>query len=103
MPGFLVQINCSHQSLSEALHASLSGAPQQQCFLELSLFWCPRDGGGSEGKESACNAGDLGLIPGSGNPLEEEMATHSHILLWKIPWMEEPGGLLQSMGSQSQT
>ena len=31
--------------------------------------------------------------------LEEEMATHSGILAWKIPWMEEPGGL-QSMGSQ---
>ena len=30
------------------------------------------------------------------------MATHSSILAWKIPWMEEPGGL-QSMGSQSQT
>ena len=33
------------------------------------------------------------------DPLEKEMATHSHILAWKIPWMEEPGGL-QSMGSQ---
>ena len=32
-------------------------------------------------------------------PLEEEMATHSSILAWKIPWTEEPGGL-QSMGSQ---
>jgi len=31
--------------------------------------------------------------------LEKEMATHSSILAWKIPWMEEPGGL-QSMGSQ---
>ena len=31
--------------------------------------------------------------------LEEEMATHSGILAWKIPWMEESGGL-QSMGSQ---
>ena len=30
---------------------------------------------------------------------EREMATHSSILAWKIPWMEEPGGL-QSMGSQ---
>ena len=30
--------------------------------------------------------------------LEKEMATHSSILAWKIPWMEEPGGL-QSMGS----
>ena len=32
-------------------------------------------------------------------PLEKEMATHPSILAWKIPWMEEPGGL-QSMGSQ---
>ena len=32
-------------------------------------------------------------------PLEKEMATHSSILAWKIPWTEEPGGL-QSMGSQ---
>ena len=33
------------------------------------------------------------------DPLEKEMATHSNILAWRIPWMEEPGGL-QSMGSQ---
>ena len=32
-------------------------------------------------------------------PLEEGMATHSSILAWRIPWIEEPGGL-QSMGSQ---
>ena len=31
--------------------------------------------------------------------LEKEVATHSSIFAWKIPWMEEPGGL-QSMGSQ---
>jgi len=36
------------------------------------------------------------------DPLEKEMATHSNILAWRIPWMEEPGGL-QSMGSQSDT
>ena len=36
------------------------------------------------------------------DPLEEEMAIHSSILAWKIPWTEEPGGL-QSIGSQSQT
>ena len=94
---------------------------------------------GSDGKESACNAGDAGSIPGSGrspgegngnplqyswasllarlvktppamqeawaqalgqeDPLEEEMATHSSILAWRIPWTEEPGGL-QSLGSQ---
>ena len=36
---------------------------------------------------------------GREDPLEKEMATHSSILAWKIPWIEEPGGL-QSMGSQ---
>ena len=38
--------------------------------------------------------------PGQEDPLEEEMATHSSILAWRIPWTEEPGGL-QSMGSQT--
>ena len=33
------------------------------------------------------------------DPLEEEMATRSSVLAWRIPWTEEPGGL-QSMGSQ---
>ena len=61
--------------------------------------------GGSEVKVSACNVGDLGLIPGSGrslgreDPLEKAMATHSSILAWRIPGMEEPGGL-QSTGPQ---
>ena len=36
---------------------------------------------------------------GGEDPLEEEMATHSSILTWRIPWTEELGGLL-SMGSQ---
>ena len=36
---------------------------------------------------------------GREDPLEKEMATHSSVLAWKIPWTEEPGGL-QSMGSQ---
>ena len=95
--------------------------------------------GSSAGKESTCNAGDPGLIPGSGSspgegtgypiqyswaslvaqmvknllamwetwvwslgwedPLEEEMATHSSVLAWRISSTEEPGGQ-QSMGSQ---
>ena len=50
-------------------------------------------------KESACNAGDLGLILGQENPLEKEMATHFSILAWRIAWTEEPARL-QSMGSQ---
>ena len=55
--------------------------------------------GGLEGKASACNAGDLGSIPGSGRSPEKEMATHSSTLAWKIPWMKEPGRL-QSTGSK---
>ena len=56
--------------------------------------------GGPDRKESACNAGDLGLIPGLGRSLEKEMATHSSILAGRISWTEEPGGL-QSTGSQT--
>ena len=102
----------------QAIHSSILGFP-----------------GSSVGKEHACNAGDLGSIPGLGrspgerkdykaslvaqkvkrlpavqetqvqslgweDPLEKEMATHSSILAWKIPWAEELGRL-QSMGSQS--
>ena len=52
-------------------------------------------------KQSACNAGaagDTGSIHWSGrSPLENGMATHSSILVWRIPWAEEPGGL-QSIG-----
>ena len=36
---------------------------------------------------------------GQEDPLEKEMATHSSVLVWRIPWTEEPGGL-QSMESQ---
>ena len=55
--------------------------------------------GGSGGKESACSAGNLSLIPGLGRSLEKEVATHSSILAWRIPQTEEPGWL-QSIGSQ---
>ena len=40
--------------------------------------------GGSDSKKYACNAGDPGLIPGSEDPLEKGMATHSSILAWKF-------------------
>ena len=55
--------------------------------------------GGSDGKASAYNAGDVGSIPGSGDPLEKEMATHSSTVAWKIPRTEDPGRP-QSMGSR---
>ena len=53
--------------------------------------------GGSDSKESSCNVGDPGSIPGLGRSLEEGMATYSSILAWKIPGTGEPGGL-PSMG-----
>ena len=54
---------------------------------------------GSDGKESACNAGDPGLIPGSGTSPGEGNGNPLGILAWRIPWTEESGGLL-SMGLQ---
>ena len=50
-------------------------------------------------KNSPANAGDTGSSLVGADPLEEEMATHSRILAWRIPWTEEPDGL-PSMGSQ---
>ena len=55
------------------------------------------------GKEATCQCKEMQEMKvrslGQEDPLEEEMATHSRILAWRIPWTEEPGGL-QSMGSQ---
>ena len=48
---------------------------------------------------NAEDARDADSTLGWENPLGEEMATHSSILAWRIPWTEEPGGL-QSKGSQ---
>ena len=42
--------------------------------------------GGSVVKNSPDNAGDTGLIPSQEDSLEKEMATHSSILAWEIPW-----------------
>ena len=49
--------------------------------------------GGSDSKESTCNAGDMGSLPRGEHPLEKGMTTHSRILAWRIPWIEEPGRL----------
>ena len=51
--------------------------------------------GDSEGKETACNAGGQGLVPGSGRSPGEgnDYPPNSRILAWRIPWTEEPSGL----------
>ena len=71
-----------------------SVAGVKEC-MRLSRIWLC----GSDDKKSACNAGDQGLIPYLGRPLEKGMATHSSILAWRIPWTEESGEL-QSTGLQ---
>ena len=48
---------------------------------------------GSVEKNPPANAEDLSSIPDEEDPLEEEMATYSSILAWRIPWIEELGGL----------
>ena len=55
--------------------------------------------GSSVSKESACKQETQVQPLGQEDPLEKEMAVHSSILAWRIPWTEKPGGL-QSMGSQ---
>ena len=56
--------------------------------------------GGSDGKESVCNAQTQLQSLGWEDPLEKGMVTHSSVLAWRILWTEEPGGL-QSMELQS--
>ena len=54
--------------------------------------------GGTMAKNLSANARDASSIPRLEDPLEEEMATYSSILTWKIPWRED-SGRLQFMGS----
>ena len=57
-----------------------------------------RFAGGAVVKNLPANPGDTDSILGQENPLEEEMATHSSILAWEIPWTEDPGGAILFMG-----
>ena len=67
-------------------------------YSEVQIFFFFKWGfpGGSDGKESACSAGDPGSIPGQEDPLDKEMKTHSSILAWRIPRTQE-SDRLQSM------
>ena len=70
-------------------------------FKSLTLFKALKDGfpGGSDGKASACDAEDLGSIPGLGRSPGEGNGNPLQYSCWKIPWTKEPGRL-ESMGSQ---
>ena len=65
----------------------------------FACTWLP---GGSVVKNPPASAGDEGSVPVMGRSPGEEMAAHSTILAWEIPWTVEPGDL-QSMGSQKIT
>ena len=70
----------------------LGGSNTIMKLLKLSNFGGLGFPGGSDSEEPACNARDLGLIPGSGRS-PEGTATHSSTLAWRIPRTQEPGGL----------
>ena len=70
----------------------------QNIFVRVTLI-CNFPGG-SDGKQSACNAREPGSIPQSEDPLEKGMTTRPSILAWEISGTEKRGGL-QSMGSQN--
>ena len=61
---------------------------------------CLSSPGGSDGKEPPAVRETQVRSLGQADPLEKRIATHSSVLVWRIPWTEEPGGL-QSTGSQS--
>ena len=80
---------CKESDMTERLHYSLCWVMRASQVVIVE-------------KNPPANAGDIrdaGLIPGSEDPLEEGMATHSSTLAWRIPWTEKPGGL-RSIGSQ---
>ena len=72
--------NCDFKFILKNLHTILYRSKH----INIYNIWASP--GGSDGKDSACNAGNPGSIPGLGRSLEKEMATHSSILAWKIPW-----------------
>ena len=95
-PVFLPGESCGRRSLVGC--CPLSGELNSWgCVWEDLLNLCFPSS--SDGKASACNAGDPGSSLGREDPLEQELATHSCILAWRISRTEEPGRL-QSMGSQ---
>ena len=70
--------------------------------IKLNLMWSSASQVALVVKNLPANTEDIEIwVPflGQEDPLEEEMATHSSILAWRIPWTEEPGRL-QSMRSQ---
>ena len=79
------------------LQYSCLGNPMDKRVWKAIVHGVSRVRHNSEGKASTCNMEAQVRSLGFEDPLEKEIATHSSILAWKIPWTEEPGEL-QSMG-----
>ena len=72
-------------------------------WVQISILWNLRPSLAAQSVKNLSAMEETCVWPlGWEDPLEKEMATHSSILGWEIPWTEEPGGQ-QSMGSQSWT
>ena len=72
-------------------HSMKNSISAKQVFFILSTPHVMGFPGGSDGKASACNAGDLGTIPGSGRSPGKGKGNPLQILAWKIPWTEVRG------------
>ena len=85
----------------ETWRAVIHGVTKSWTWLSdwTELYWTEYFPGGSDSKESAWNGGNWVGSLGWEDLLEENTATHSSTLAWRIPWTEEPGWL-QSMGWQ---
>ena len=105
-PGHLLDPGIEPTSLALAggffLPLSPQGRRHGTILTRLSAHHGPVGTSGKRAHLPVPETQDVGLIPGLGRSLEEEMATHSSTLAWRIPWAEEPGGL-QSMGLHSHT
>ena len=78
--GYALQYSGLEDSMHYAVHGVTKSRTQPSDFHFTGDF-----PGGSAGKESAFDAGDLGSTPGLGSPLRKGMATHSSVLAWRIP------------------
>ena len=76
---------------AQALKSPGASALPKSYKLKLYGFILMDIPGGSDVKVSACNAGDPGSIPGSGRSTGEQNDYPVVILVWRIPWTEEPG------------
>ena len=83
------------EELCSVMHKSMALVPSASFFVVFffNFYFILEYTGGSVVKNPLANAGDVGSIPGLGNPLEKAMATYSNILAWRIPWTEQPGGV----------